>query len=248
MTPAEERACLLAQAVDAAARLGGVVSSVCAAMTHGWEVKCTPRCPQITVARNVRLDKADTVGVQVRRLDLPAAHVAQGATTLERTVLDCTRSLPFDEALCVADSALRHGLGWDRLLDLASQAKGPGSRQARWVARHATPLAANPLESVLRAIALGAGLDVRPQLRIGGEHFLGTPDLVDLERRIVLEADSFEHHGSRAALRRDASRYNEFAAHGWLVLRFTWGDVMLRPEQVRRVILAAIAQRRTERD
>ena len=163
-------------------------------------------------------------------------------------MLDCARSLPFDAALCVADSALRHGMPHRRLVEIAMCAKGPGSRRIRWVAHHATPLAANPSESVLRAIALSAGLHVVPQLRIGGaDGFLGKPDLVDRELAIVLEADSFENHGTPAALRRDASRYNEFVVNGWLVLRFTWEEVMFRPEQVRRVILAAIEHQRTNR-
>ena len=38
-------------------------------------------------------------------------------------------------------------------------------------------------------------------------------------RRLILEADSFEWHGSRRALVRDARRYNNFVIAGWLVLR-----------------------------
>ncbi len=60
-------------------------------------------------------------------------------------------------------------------------------------------------------------------------HFLGRPDLVDERLGIILEADSFAWHGSRAALRRDAKRYDEFVVRGWLVLRFAWEDVMSRP-------------------
>ena len=40
---------------------------------------------------------------------LPRSDVEGWATSKVRTVLDCAAELPFDEALAVADSALRHG-------------------------------------------------------------------------------------------------------------------------------------------
>jgi very-short-patch-repair endonuclease len=45
-------------------------------------------------------------------------------------------------------------------------------------------------------------------------------------RAIVLEADSFTHHGTRAALRADSRRYDELVRLGWVVLRFAWEHVM----------------------
>lgn len=86
-----------------------------------------------------------------------------------------------------------------------------------------------------------------PQVAIRDPHFLGRPDLVDEKLRIVLEADSFEWHGSRFALARDARRYNRLAVRGWLVLRFAWEDVVLHPEDVR-VVLTAAVHERTEAD
>jgi very-short-patch-repair endonuclease len=52
------------------------------------------------------------------------------------------------------------------------------------------------------------------------------PDLVDEDLRLVLEADSFEWHGDRVALRDDARRYDLMVVNGWRVLRFAWEDVM----------------------
>jgi very-short-patch-repair endonuclease len=159
------------------------------------------------------------------------------ATSKRRTLLDCLRRLPFDEALAVADSALRHADSTSAELHrLAADARGPGAKQLRRVVAHASAKARNPFESVLRAIAIEAGLDVEPQVKIGGDRFLGTPDLVDVGRRLVLEADSFAWHGSRVALRNDARRYNDFVAAGWIVLRFSWEDVMGDPELVRGVL------------
>ncbi|WP_426242193.1 endonuclease domain-containing protein [Nocardioides sp. LHG3406-4] len=119
----------------------------------------------------------------------------------------------------------------------------PGSA-ARRAARGADGRAANPFESGLRAICNEVeGLRVEPQVPIRDGRFLGRPDLVDARLRMAIEADSFEWHGGRTALVRDARRYNALAVAGWLVLRFTWEDVMLDAEQVRSVLVAAVAER-----
>lgn len=78
------------------------------------------------------------------------------------------------------------------------------------------------------------GLHVRPLVLIGDLELLGRPDLVDVELRTVLEADSFAWHGDRTALRRDARRYDQFVVAGWLVLRFAYEDVMSDPRWGRR--------------
>ena len=100
------------------------------------------------------------------------------------------------------------------------------------MARHASEAAANPFESMLRALAIEAGLDVRPQLPvlIGGTSRFA--DLGDRGRALLVEAESFEHHGSKSGFRRDTRRYTEFVVLGWTVLRFTWDDVVLMPEFV----------------
>jgi very-short-patch-repair endonuclease len=158
-------------------------------------------------------------------------------TSRERTLVDCLRTLPFDEALAIADSALRAGdVTSEDLARIARGARGPGSRQVRRVAAMADGRAANPFESVLRALAIEEGLDVRPQVLVRVGSGAVRPDLVDEKRGMVLEADSFEWHGSRAALRRDCRRYNALVATGWIVLRLAWEDVMHDQEYVRRLL------------
>lgn len=57
-----------------------------------------------------------------------------------------------------------------------------------------------------------------------------------VQRRIVLEADSWTFHASRSAHARDCARYNLLVIHGWRVLRFTWEQVMLDQSYVRWVL------------
>lgn len=226
-----------------AARLTGVASHLTAAMEHGWEVARAPQRPQLIVKRKRRLTPQQRRGVEIRHRDLEPHEVHGWTTSPHRTVIDCARDLPFADALAVADSALRHGhVDAGELRKRAAALSTTGRRQAMRVVEAASPLAANPFESVLRAIALDVpGLQVRPQVVIDERGFRCRPDLVDTERRIVVEADSFEFHGHRRALHRDCERYNALVVRGWIVLRFSWEHVMLHPDYVREVLVSALS-------
>lgn len=235
------------EAIRAAHRLTGVVSHRSAAAHWGWPQKSLPSKPELTVPRNRVVSPETRRAVLLHRTDLAPDEVDGFATTRARTLVDVLRSCPFDEALAIADSALRsESLTPAGLARVAASARGPGSARVRRVAAAASGLAANPFESVLRAHALEVGLALRPQVPLYGSVFLGRPDLADVENRVIAEADSFEWHGSRSALRRDARRYNEFVLHGWVVLRFSWDDVMHHPDYVRET-LARVADQGTER-
>lgn len=225
----------------AAARLGGVLSLTSAALRHGWAVKTVPTRPHVTVSRGRKIPVRPPVA-QVHRAELGREQVDGLTTSVETTLRDCLRRLPFDEALCVADSARREGVEQGVLDRIAEAARGPGSAQARRVARLCSPRAANPFETVTRAIAYDVpGLSVRAQVPIVEGDFHARPDLVDERLRIVIEADSFEWHGKRSALASDARRYNRLVVAGWMVLRFTYEDVMFHPAEVGEVMVAAVA-------
>lgn len=223
------------EARRAAAGLSGVVSHLSAAQLNGWELKHRPAAPTISVPRNRKVAPWRREGVDLRWRDLPDDDVWHDRTRAGRTVMDCAKDCPFDEALTVADSALRHGnVTTGQLLSLADAVSSTGRTRCHRVARAASGLAANPFESVLRATSLDVpGLDLQPQVMIEEDGWVGRPDLVDVGHRIVVEADSFEFHGRRSALARDCERYNALALRGWLVLRFSWEHVMFEPDYVR---------------
>ncbi len=236
-------------AVRRAHAMSGVLSLTSAALQHGWEVKTVPDKPHILVPTKRKVPRRHLAAVHLHRGDLHADDISGTATSREVTLLQCLRTLPFDEALCVADSALRHGESPAVLRRIAAAARGPGAPQIRRVAHEADGDAANPFESTLRAIARGVPhLDVRPQRLVVTPRSSARPDLVDVDLRVVLEADSFEWHGDRAALRRDARRYNLMVVDGWIVLRFAWEDVMFDQDYVREVLVAVVefVQRRSE--
>ena len=232
---------VVTDAARAANALTAVVSHRTAAMHHGWEVKVVPPLPDVTVRHKRHLGEEQAQGVALHRADLDTADVDGLVTTPQRTLVDCLRSLPFDEALAIADSALRHrSISKPGLTRLAAGVRGPGSRQVRRVATETTHLAANPFESVLRAIALDVpGLDLEPQVVIADGEGRGRTDLADRRRRWVVEAESHTWHSRRGALRRDCRRYSRLVLLGWRVLRFAWEDVMFHPEYVRDCLVAA---------
>ena len=112
------------------------------------------------------------------------------------------------------------------------------------MARAADGAAANPFESVLRAIARGVpGLAVVPQGAVGT---IGHADLVDPVLRVAIEAESFEFHALPEAFRYDVRRYTAMTRIGWLVVRFIWEDAMHRPAHVRAVLEDVVSLRAHE--
>jgi very-short-patch-repair endonuclease len=228
-------------ALRAGARVGGVVGLTSAALRHGWAVARVPSEPFVIVSRGRKISSPRS-GIRVVVSELGPHDACDGATVPRVTLEQCLRHLPFDEALAVADSALREGFPLSELAELARRARGPGSRQIQRVAAAADPRAANPFESVLRAICLDVpGLDVVPQVVISDAGFTARVDLADRRLRLVIEADSFEWHGKRSALASDARRYNRLVVLGFLVLRFSYEDAMYHSADVHRTLVEAVA-------
>lgn len=152
-----------------ARRLTGTAILLSAAAHWGWETKWQPRRPQVAVPLGRRVPAAAREAADVRWRGIPAGDVVDGWVTCPlRTVVDCAVLLPFDEALAVADSALRSGrVQRQALVAAAGGVPVQHRRRVRRVAEHAVATAANPFESVLRAIVLDVpGLTVATQVRI----------------------------------------------------------------------------------
>jgi very-short-patch-repair endonuclease len=233
----------LGQAVTHARSVSGVLSGLSAAGYWGWAVKWPPEKTEVTVPRNrSRARYGD--GLLVRRRDLPESAVVDGVVTSRvQTVLDCAARLPFDEALSVADSALRDPelMTDDLHAALGSVPRNGRSRVSR-VVESADGGAANPFESCVRAVALEVpGLAVRTQVQVGTT---GWVDLADPNLRIVIECDSWEFHSGEDLFRRDVRRYTDMVRAGWLVVRFVWEDAMHRPDRIRDVLSDVVALRR----
>lgn len=138
--------------------------------------------------------------------------------------MDCALGLL--DAVVILDAALRSGaVSREHLSRAAQTARGHGATALRRALDHADELAGSPLESALRRLLGLLGGDVRSQVWISG---VGTVDFL-VDGRLVVEADGFEFHSDRTAYREDRRRANALAERGYVLLRFTWEDVRLRP-------------------
>lgn len=214
-----------------------------AAEQHGWAQRKVPALPDVTVARNRRITAQERTMVVPHWSDLPDEDVVRGVTSKRRTLVDCMRMLALNESLPIVESALRSGdVTRADLRAIAASMRGRGRARAMGVAALADARTKNAYESVLRAIASTVpGLEVHPQypIRLPNGRTVH-PDFADPRLGIVIEAESFAWHGDTAALTRDCVRYNSFAVLGWIVVRFSWQQVMFRPEYVLAVLSATV--------
>lgn len=211
-----------------AARLGAVLSCGSAALHHGLEMfgECELHLTKPTPARGRH-------GVVVHRR--PVSGDSR-CTDLRRTLADCARCLPVGQAVSVIDSALRQG----RVEPDEVAAMVP--RGGRWVAKVARvvalvdPAAQSVLESGMRVLLLEAGLGpVASQVPVA---CVGWVDFM-LRGWLVIEVDGFAVH--RGSFREDRRRDAELTRLGYVVLRFTYQDVLRRPGWVLQVVRETLA-------
>ena len=61
--------------------------------------------------------------------------------------------------------------------------------------------------------------------------------------KVIIEGDSRRWHQRMADMENDRFRDSEAAREGWITLRFTWKDLVERPEWVRSVVRAVLRDR-----
>lgn len=220
---------------------GAVVSHLSAALHYEWTLKASPPSPTLTLPRTAR----SIAGYACHWRTLTSSELADRVTSRLETVIACARTYDYDVALCVADSALRERrVTQTQLIAAADSSPRSGRAKALRVAGDADYRAANAFESCTRAIANSVpGLRVKPQAWIGRT---ARVDLLDKELGIVIECESFAHHGTKGALARDVERYTDLARLGYVVVRFTWAQVMHDPGSVRQALIDVVAVRKLQ--
>jgi very-short-patch-repair endonuclease len=81
-----------------------------------------------------------------------------------------------------------------------------------------------------------------PTVHVAGRRLV--PDCVFHAEKIMVEVDGFAFHGDRRAFERDRKRDSLAAAAGWVVLRFTWRQIVERPDEVVARLQAVLCLRR----
>jgi very-short-patch-repair endonuclease len=161
------------------------------------------------------------------------------------TAYDFARWLSLVEAVVVGD-ALAHGVlitptGLQDYVEAHSGLRGVV--QARRVAQLVEPLTESPMESRLRMLLIGAGLDVpvaQFEVRTPSGELVGRADFAYPEQRLIVEYDGAQHWEQR---RTDDRRRDAMRALGWTVLVASKSDYYSAPEvfvaQVRRALAAS---------
>lgn len=248
--PARGRYCLpdLDEASAAAVRLHACASHRSAALVHGWEVRRPPPKPEIVVARHRNIPVDQRRGIEVRWRSVTPSELKDRVTAPLRTVIDCARDLPLEESLVIADAARRADAfsdqGVRQALDTLPRT---GRAKAELVLLNSSAGAANVFESTLRALSIEAvGPVLVPQVSFHLDGRLVRPDLMCRGLRLIVEADSVAFHTSKHQLIRDCWRYDEMLLANWLVLRFTWNQVMFSRDWVISVIRRAVAMQQAK--
>jgi very-short-patch-repair endonuclease len=73
-----------------------------------------------------------------------------------------------------------------------------------------------------------------------GGRFVARIDAAYPDAKVAIEVDGYVAHSAPEEFQRDRTRQNRLVALGWTVLRFTWDDVVRRPEVVATTIKEAL--------
>jgi len=232
-----------------AAGPGGVLAGWSAARLHGlaWPQRpAGPPCVAVPPDRHLHLTH---VVLMRSRLGEADTLVRGGlrSTTRPRTVTDCLRLAPRVLREPMLDTALVRG--WLTLDELAAQVRALNGQHGvvalRALLTGALPRTWSPAERLGRQVLARTGLQGW-QWNLPVALLDGSVAVVDAalpHLRLAVEIDGRAHHVDPAAFQRDRHRQNGLVALGWIVLRFTWDDLVQRPDEVVASVLAAVALR-----
>jgi very-short-patch-repair endonuclease len=169
-----------------------------------------------------------------------------------RTVFDVAALVPRELLRKTATDALRKRLttlGELRAVLQELQARGRnGTVAVRDFLEQYDPRlsrTANDFEASLYRILMKAGLPLpepqRPIFDALGR--IARLDFIYFTFRVVIETDGFGFHSDAQAFARDHERRNRLALDGWLVLVFTWEQVMFRSDEIVGQVSRAIETR-----
>jgi len=190
----------------------------------------------VTLPANRQWKRPSDAGVVFHSADLPPGHVTRlynlPVTTAARTVADLARTLPFMDAVVVADSALHEEKAAKpelcQILD--SCTRWPGVKQARRVVSFADERAGSALESAARVVFDESGLDP-PELQVT-IHLPAHAFLVDFfwrAHRVIVEADGLAKYAADKDLIAQFQRDRLLRDAGYKVVHFTWRELLKTP-------------------
>ncbi|WP_409329139.1 endonuclease domain-containing protein [Trujillonella humicola] len=217
-----------------------------------WGLLALRRPLRLTVDQSIR--RAGAAGVVVhRRLrfqpEAPQCVVRKGllVTALPRSLVDSWPLLQVAERRPLLLDVARRGLvvPGDLRSELAERPNIGGHRALA----QTIDLIEDGCQSELEAHGVLGVFRHRSLPRSIGQYRLTLPEgNIKLDRawpevKLAVELDGARHHTSPEDRRRDLGRDRALAALGWVVLRFTYADVLRDPDGVRRRVIEVYAAR-----
>ncbi|MBO0822088.1 MAG: DUF559 domain-containing protein [Nocardiopsaceae bacterium] len=236
----------------AAVGFDAVVSHQSAAFLSGLDllgVRKDETPPAVTLTRPAsgRRNRGGIGGVVCHAAALPAKHVhtrdRMRITTVQRTVSDLARTLPFMDAVVVADSALRaHEFTLSEYEAVLGSCSGwPGAERARKVLGFAD-YTDSVFESCLRVFLRDWGFDPpETHVTIHGARGDLIVDFLFRQRKTIVEAHGMSKYPDKRAIDRQLDRDRLLRDEGYKVVRVTWDEAFGQPRVVIDRIRKALA-------
>jgi hypothetical protein len=188
----------------------------------------------------------------------PAHHltVIDGIVTtrVARTLCDLAGVLHPGRTERAVDNCLAMGVATPGTLeatffDLASRGRKGMAVMRRLLAERSDGYVppASELEARFLDLVSDAGLPPPVRQLDAGDHedWIGRVDVAYPPARVLIELDSRRHHSSKLDREADDERDRRLRRAGWRVVRFTWDDLVVRPDwvvaELRRVLGSALA-------
>lgn len=214
---------------------GSVVSHETAAAVWRLELVHPSGIDHVIVPRARR--RPSWSSLRIHAADLRAEEVEPWrglpVTSPVRTLHDLARTADRLTAVWAIEQALAA-----RITDRA-ELSVRRSRRCREFAVLADERSESPLETGIRLVLIGADLPA-PELQIPFRNGRFRIDLGYREARLGIEADGRATHDLPAAIYADRRRANALNEAGWRLLRFTWQDLMHRPDYIVTSVRAAL--------
>jgi Protein of unknown function (DUF559) len=237
-------------AVTTSVGCDSVASHHSAALIHGLDL-LTPAPPGVvTLTRppSHRTYRPRADGIVFHAAALPREHVTKcwgtSVTAVSRTVVDLARTLPFMDAVVMADSALRLGeVSKPELFRVVdSCGNWPGVAKARRAIAFADGRSESVLESCARVVFYERGLEPPDlQVEFRGEAFVFRGDFYWAKYRTIAEADGMAKYEDPGRARDQLRRDRLLRDAGYKVIHFTWRELFETPKVVDTRIRKAFA-------
>jgi very-short-patch-repair endonuclease len=214
-----------------------------------WDIPVEPD-GMLHVVRRDRRRFTDVPGIRVHRTLLEpwaiTTRFGLDLTTRVETLLDCLGWLPRSRARSLLDRAFQQA--WLRPADIERrldvQPGRWGNRALATLLRESQPGAEAESERRAQRLLRRAGICGwvgNLSLVLAGERFrvdIAFPDL-----KIAIEIDGWAFHRSKERRDRDNRKRNLLGRAGWIVLTFTWEDVVHHPDYFVDEVMSVVASR-----